>query len=339
MRKYVGFISENYSFDILRPIQNAALAQGSEFIWFLDGNNVNTELFLDNERYETDIKQLINYAADAIFTPGNVVPSFVPGLKVQVFHGFEWKKKGHWRIRNCFDLYCTQGPFFTAKFNELQAKHQHFLVQETGWPKLDNAIAPITQERKFSPTVLYAPTFSPAYCSTPELFEEIIKLSHSEDWQWLVKFHPKMDSTWIDKFRAQSHHKLKLVGDAHLASAFATADVLLSDTSSIITEFLLQGKPAVTYKNASPDPVFIDFVEAPQLKSSIETALHDVSRKERIEQFCHSMHPYRDQLSSERILSCVENILTNNITAERRKPLNIIRHLKARKAYKYWAFR
>lgn len=160
MRKYIGFISENYSFDILRPLQKAALERCDQFFWFVDGPAVNLNLFKPEEQLITDIYKLNNLKPDAVFVPGNIVPSFIAGLKVQVFHGFEWKKKGHWRIRNCFDLYCTQGPLFTNKFNTLKQKHKHFMVVETGWPKLDYDVSQSQQVASDSSptTVLYAPT-------------------------------------------------------------------------------------------------------------------------------------------------------------------------------------
>jgi CDP-glycerol glycerophosphotransferase (TagB/SpsB family) len=340
MRNYVGFISENYSFDILRPLQKAALSRGDQFFWFVDGTDVNLKLFKQEEQLITDIYQLNSLQPDAVFVPGNIVPSFIPGLKVQVFHGFEWKKKGHWRIRDCFDLYCTQGPLFTKKFNELKQKHKHFMVVETGWPKLDYDLSQSQQTDSAShlTTVLYAPTFSPAFTSTPDLFEAIIKLSKQNDWRWLIKFHPKMASEWVEKFKAQAHEKLQIVGDTQLFDVFQQSDVILSDTSSIITEFILQGKPAVTYKNAQPEEVLINFTDPTQLEHSLSLALNGNSKKEQIADYCQQMHPYNDQKSSERILDAVEHILQNQLCAEKRKPLNLFRQLKMRKAYRYWRF-
>jgi hypothetical protein len=45
--------------------------------------------------------------------------------------------RGHFRERGCFDLYCTQGPFFTNRFEQIRAIHPHFSVVGTGWPKTD----------------------------------------------------------------------------------------------------------------------------------------------------------------------------------------------------------
>ncbi|MDX3772593.1 CDP-glycerol glycerophosphotransferase family protein [Chromatiaceae bacterium AAb-1] len=339
MHNYIGFIAESYSFDILRPLQQAALNRGDRFFWFIYGNQINRKLFRDDEQVIENINQLIALNPDAVFVPGNVVPSFIPGLKVQVFHGFEWKKKGHWRIRGCFDLYCTQGPFFTRKFNQLQQEHGHFLVAETGWPKLDNKPAPTTPQPDQPATILYAPTFSPSLTSVPDLFDQIISLSHRHPWRWLVKFHPKMDAQWVEKFRAAAHDKLQLVADTNLYDTFEQADLMLSDTSSIITEFVLHGKPVITYRNAQPEPVLIDITAPDQLESSIKQALAtERCQQELIADYCRQMHPYTDGQSSERILDQVAAILQNGITAATPKPLNFFRELKMRKALSYWRF-
>ena len=53
---------------------------------------INLAYFTSDELILDNIKQVIEYNPRAVFVPGNLVPDFIPGLKVQVFHGFEWKK-------------------------------------------------------------------------------------------------------------------------------------------------------------------------------------------------------------------------------------------------------
>ena len=121
--KYLFYISQNYSFDILRPLQKVIIAKGSQVKWLAVGEEVNNDNFHKNEQVLTTVAAAVYYRPDACFVPGNVIPNFIPGLKVQVFHGLEWKKKGHFIIRGLFDLYCTHGPATTHKFNQLAKKH------------------------------------------------------------------------------------------------------------------------------------------------------------------------------------------------------------------------
>ena len=142
-KKYLFFISQDYSFPILRPLQEVILKRGDEIKWFLYGDEITMDFLHADEERLLEIEDVIDYNPDAVFVPGNVVPSFIPGLKVEVFHGLpstKAKKNGqlyHYIIREMFDLYCTQGPSSTGKFKELAQKYGSFNVQETGWCKLD----------------------------------------------------------------------------------------------------------------------------------------------------------------------------------------------------------
>jgi hypothetical protein len=86
------------------------------------------------------------------FVPANEVPHYLRGVKVQVFHGLAGEKTGHFRIRNYFDLYLTQGPYFTKEFLKFEKKYKNFEVKETGWCKLDSLYQhheQYRQERKY----------------------------------------------------------------------------------------------------------------------------------------------------------------------------------------------
>lgn len=87
--------------------------------------------------YTYSMQEVYDFSPEAIFVPGNIVPYYLPGVKIQVFHGYAAEKKDHWVIRRYFDTYFTQGPFFTKKFKELAAEYKDFEVVETGWPKQD----------------------------------------------------------------------------------------------------------------------------------------------------------------------------------------------------------
>lgn len=337
--RYLFFISQNYSFEILRPVQKLARERGDDVLWFLYMDRVNTELFSDDEKFTDDIYEAVNYEPDAVFVPGNVVPNFIPGLKVEVFHGFEWKKKGHFRIRGCFDLYCTQGPFFTERFQQLAQSYKYFDVVETGWTKLDPLFAakPLPLNNDGKPIVLYAPTFSPSLTSAPDLVDEIRKLSESKDWHWVVKFHPKMAKEYIKQFEAIKGPNLEILEVGEISSLLQTADIIVSDTSSIITEFLLLNKPAVTYKNAQPEPVLIDITEPAQLEHAIAEGLTKApQRLKLIAEYNEQIHPYQDGKSAHRLLDAVNKKIIDGKSAPKALPANLFRNLKMRKNLKFW---
>ena len=341
MKQYLFYIAHNYSFEILRPLQQEILLRGDDVAWFVEGNEIATNYFQQDEKILDTVEQVVEYNPRAVFVPGNLVPDFIPGLKVQVFHGFEWKKKGHFRERGCFDLYCTQGPFFTKRFEQIRATHRHFTVIETGWPKTDtlfNAQGYDWPNKRDVKTILYAPTFSPALSSANALFEEIALLAKThQSWQWIIKFHPKMAKDIVQQYQSLNSENLHVIDTAELAPILQAADVIVSDTSSIITEFGLLNKPIVTFKNKEPEAHLLDISEVKNLFSAIEQALKaDTSLLEKIQYNTSVMHPYVDGNSSARVLEATEKTIQSPPTDLKTKPANWLRKLKMRKKLGYW---
>ena len=134
--KVILFCQNTYSFGILDPIKEVLIAEKHSFIWYV-AEKILTDFPFKKDNHTTKISDLLEFQSDVIFVPGNAVPHYLKGLKVQIFHGLAGEKKGHFRIRHYFDLYLTQGPYFTSRFLALKEKHKDFNVEETGWPKLD----------------------------------------------------------------------------------------------------------------------------------------------------------------------------------------------------------
>ena len=337
--KYLFYISQNYSFEILRPLQQEIIKQGSKVAWFVAGDEVELNNFHAEEVVLNTVDDVIAFNPIASFVPGNIIPRFIPGIKVQVFHGLEWKKKGHFVIRDCFDLYCTHGKSTTTRFKELAEKHQFFDVKETGWPKLDNLFN-TPKEQYFSnnkPTILFAPTFSPSLTSAPYLYEEITALVNEKKYNWLVKFHPKMDEKWVELYSQLSCDNLKIIASANINSLLQSADIMLSDTSSVIGEFALLGKPVISLNNSQPGNYLINITEAKALPRAVEAALSPTQTLiAAINRYATDLHPYNDGLSSLRILKAVEDIQSNGKQSLKPLPRNIIRNLKQRKKLNYW---
>ena len=187
MSRYLFFIRQPYSFEILRPLQDAIRNRRDEVAWFLQG--VDARHLRSEARLLSTVSDAKAYAPLAVFAPGKWVPDFFPGHKVQVFHGLandDTGKKGHFRIRDVFDLYCTHGESGTTAFQQLARRYGTFHVTETGWPKVDplflpGRVADLRERlRTAKPIVLYAATFSPSLTSAPKLAEAIGRLSKLE---------------------------------------------------------------------------------------------------------------------------------------------------------------
>jgi len=341
--RYLFYIAHNYSFEILRPLQKVILAQGDQVKWLAVGKEVTMSYFNDDESVLNSIDEARAYKPAASFAPGNEIPNFIPGLKVQVFHGLEWKKKGHFIIRDFFDLYCTHGPATTSRFNTLSQKHGFFDVVETGWPKLDYLFTtpamPLSKELKAEnkKIILYAPTFSPALTSAPELFDEIKRLSEKLDHHWLIKFHPKMAKQWVEKYQTLAKDNVQIIETSSINQLLQTADIMVSDTSSVIGEFSLLNKATVSLNNKEPGDYLVNIQQAEQLESAIESALNpSKALKTAIKAYANDLHPYNDGNAAQRILSATEKILVEGKKSSKRKPLNLFRNLKQRKKLRYW---
>lgn len=335
MSRYLLFVTQEYSFSILRPLSDAIKARGDEAAWFC--HDISPSRLLPDDRLLTSVRQVLHYQPAAVFVPNNWVPHFFPGVKVQIFHGLGIDKKGHFRIRGLFDLYCTHGSLTTRPFQTLAKEHGHFAVVETGWPKLDplfQAAAPRQPESK--PVILYAPTFSPSLTSAPALLPEIVRLAKAGRWQWIVKFHPKMDAKTVAAYRKAENAHLTISDDTSILPLLHRADIMVSDTSSVVTESVLVGTPVATFRAENPGPHAPDFADPADMESMVERLLFrpaDVMAA--LERHAAEMHPYRDGRSSERVLRAVDDFIASPPEL-RRKPLNLFRRLQIRKRLDYW---
>ena len=87
------YVEQDYSFDILRPLQAEAQRRGHEVRWLVFGD-ASARLLRPGELAVPDAAAAVRYAPHAVFAPGDRVPSFIPGLKVEVFHGINEDKRG-----------------------------------------------------------------------------------------------------------------------------------------------------------------------------------------------------------------------------------------------------
>ncbi len=347
-RRYLMYISQNYSYAILRPLQQAILRADGEVCWFLEGKEVDANYLQSSEKKLNTIKEVKQYNPHAVFVPGNVVPDFIPGIKVGVFHGFNSGKlnrrgrEDHFEIRGCFDLYCTQGTQTTTPFEQLAVQHGFFKVAETGWPTLDplfdsNSFNPYTKAQNTRPTILMCSTFSRNLSCAPLLYDEIKRMSQSGKWRWLIQFHPKMPQEVIDKYKALQSENLTFVETDNILPLLQAADIMLCDTSSVLLMFLLQHKPVVTFRNQQPMPHLLNVTNESEVENALEAALQKPQKlMAEIEKYAKFIHPYQDGLSSERVLEATNNLIDSNLEGLKRKPLNLLRKFKIRKKLNYW---
>jgi|TARA_R100000501_G_C2626868_1_gene120660 CDP-glycerol glycerophosphotransferase (TagB/SpsB family) len=342
--RFLIYISYTYAFPIGEPLEKEIKKRGCEVKWFADESETKKK-FTEDKAVVKDIQEAIAYNPHIILSITDSIADFIPGIKVQIFHGFLANKhsfkKGHFRIRGFFDLYCTQGPSTTKPFKKLQKKHKHFEVIETGWSKVD-PLFPIEKNSTKKPVILISSTFSPKYSLTylEEVINEIKRLSKIGKWQFKVVLHPKLAQDKIEIFKAMQNENLTYYDTTDIIPLFKQADIMFSDTTSAITEFILQKKPVVTFKNNKPGEHLIDITEVNEIEHALSKALaRPQSIMEAIQNYIDVTHPYYDGNSSQRVINSCIDFFNSDRSYLKKKPLNLIRKLKVRKKLGFYPLR
>lgn len=329
--KALLFCQNPYAFGILEPLGRELKSRGDEILWFAPEKLIVQFPFGNDYKKSSSIKDCIKFNADAIFVPGNEVPHYLRGVKTQIFHGFAGEKKGHFRIRHYFDLYLTQGPWFTSRFKTLASKFTNFTVIETGWSKLDTLYSyeddgsalknKTLKNRSKKYLLLYAPTFSPSLTSADNSINQIIELSKHKDFHVVVKFHDltskKIVAKYVDAAKVNEH--LQIAEDKNILPWIKAADLMISDTSSAVYEFLLLDKPVITINSRSKHIRWEDISDPSYLLSSVvDNLINDPLKEERL-WFVKNYHPYKDGNSSKRMIKAVEDYIQKYGVPEKRE--------------------
>ncbi|MEC3907597.1 CDP-glycerol glycerophosphotransferase family protein [Tamlana sp. 2201CG12-4] len=328
--KLIFFCQNTYAFGIIEPIREIALKKEYEFIWFLREKLVDSFPF-KKDSYITSLKKLKKYPSDAIIVPGNEVPHYLKGVKVQIFHGLAGEKKSHFRIRHYFDLYLTQGPYFTERFKAFKAVHKNFEVMETGWSKLDqlyktrdllkNEKEDLLSKHNAKQILLYAPTFTPYLTSAEILKNEIAKLAINQDYLILIKFHPLMDEELISHYKnlATQYNNIIYQEENNITKFLVISDLMISDTSSVVYEFLLLNKPVLTFNNIAEHKYWEDINNSDSLIDKVHENLTQDSFKKERAFIIENYHPYEDGKSSIRMIEAIEQYISKFGVPKKRK--------------------
>jgi len=167
-----------------------------------------------------------------------------------------------------------------------------------------------------------------------DLYPEIKRLSQNSQWQWLVTLHPKMARDTVDKYRALESENLAYFETGSVVDLLHRADVIVSDNSSILQEFLLLKKPVVTYRNRDPQACMINITKPGDLEAGVRQALTPGEPLlKAIEAYGPSMTPFLDGRSSDRVLDAVEDLIRSGWKDT--KPANLWRNFRMRQRLNY----
>ncbi len=339
--KFLIYVGQVFGFPIARPLQAEIKKRGFEVAWFNEIPS-NNQYIKKGERFLKTVESVMEYCPDVVLVATDLVPSFFPGIKVQIFHGFPAnKRKGtdQFIIRGFYDLYCTQGPTSTLVFKEKSCKLKHFEVVETGWSKMDPLFPLIKRVPNKKPVILVSSTFTKKYslAFNPEVVRELKNLSKIGKWHFDVVLHPLISKEVKEEFKAMQNENFVYHDTTDLIPLFKKSDVMLCDTSSALIEYQLQNKPVVTFRNNMPLPSYYNITDVSEIEQAITTTLtRPGNLMKEIEKYTNESHPYFDGKSSERVIDACVDFLENKKV--KRKPLNLIRKYKMRKKLNYFKF-
>lgn len=352
MKKYVFFCEVEYSYPILRPLQDEIRRRGDEVCWFLEKHC--PDRLRPDERRLLTIRDVIAYKPLAIFSAGNYIYDFFPGVKVKVFHGYPVNKRNlvsdnHFRLRGWHDLLCTSGPNSTLPFQHLSDEYGYFKVYETGWVKADlyakaihahtgvstglGALAPGPAWR-----ILFGSTFSRNITCAPVMAPVIERMAQQRPWQWLLTLHPLMPEAVRQQYRdlAARYPNVEFK-DSVTPEDMMQTDVLLCDSSSIIVEYMLLNKPVVTYRNTQPGPHLLNVEDLEAVPAAIETALtRPRGLMTAIGEYVARREAHLDGHNCERVLQAVDDFVLRWQGKLPPKPRNIFRKIKLRLRLRYF---
>jgi hypothetical protein len=340
--RFILFCNQPYAFSILRPLELELMQRGYAVLWYVPAVIKESFSFLGSQSTSL-MEDLIGFQSDAIFVPGNDVPHYLRGVKVQVFHGLASEKKGHFRIRDYFDLYLTQGPHFTEGFNALVNMRDDVKVVETGWSKLDalftsppeshNRKQQLLKEYKSQFMIVFAPTFSPKLTSATILFDVINQIADMDNVLLVCKFHDLMDKDIVKRYQECMNKSLIVSDEIDVLPLLKMADILISDTSSIVYEFILLDKPVVSYLSQSKNIVWENVHSISDVLEKVREIMagHDRKKADRAK-LKKTYHPYSDGKSSCRMIDEVERYIAKFGVPISRK-ISMFRKFKVYKKY------
>lgn len=170
-----------------------------------------------------------------------------------------------------FDAVCIGDPLRKVHYERAGARPDTFW--DTGYPQMDPLFRgdppPALPLDPARPTLLYAPTWNLGLSSAAMLGERLVDLVRAQapGLNVIIKPHPVIGD-WRPRWMAgwvrlaAAHRGVHLVEDTHadVVPYLLASDVLLSDASSVIFEFLALDRPIVLVTNPRhrADPAWLD---------------------------------------------------------------------------------
>jgi hypothetical protein len=177
--------------------------------------------------------------------------------RIQIFHGLSFRNMAVRRDVLVYDHLFITGPYMLRGFrNQQLLRASDPRLVPIGFPKVDRLVDGTLDRRKIlarlglsgrRPVLLYAPT-GQKHNSLETVGEEVLRrLRATNRYDLLIKLHdhPRDSVDWATQLRPMLDGHTKLVRDFDVVPYLYAADLLITDASSVSSEYSLLDRPMV----------------------------------------------------------------------------------------------
>ena len=218
-------------------------------------------------------------------------------------------------------------------------------MRETGWTKqdwifrhlhdYDDEKQRLLEQYGKSKVVLYAPTFSPKLTSLPYLKPALEQLCAQRDILLILKFHPLTAKAWADEYREWASGRndaIYIEASENVTRYQMMSDVMISDTSSSVYEFLLLDRPVVTFRTIAKDIYWENTDDPDMLVSAYDKATGDPDAAGKRRWIVENYDPHLDGQCCRRMLEQAQDYISRHGVPSKRR-LNLWRKYTSIKTF------
>ena len=116
-----------------------------------------------------------------------------------------------------------------------------------------------------------------------------------------------MDKEKISEYQNMAGDSLKVLGNVEITPYLHASDIMISDTSSVVYEFMVLDKPVITYKTISNSDKCYNIEHPSELRAALDfcfTKPEEIVKKQ--QEFLKQVNPTLDGEISEKIFKSLD---------------------------------
>ncbi len=269
--KFLFFIEREFHLALLLPLINYIKIHQIGQLAIYSTEHYSSQISVSNYGLRPDIiREYIDFEIEVVNNPYKYQPDitfmadfsyhYTEGLGKIVNIGHGTISKGWYytdRViscrENCADLICVPGTIH----KEILKKRVYKPISVTGMPKLDRLFSGLIDKKAIlnemnlsieNKTVLLAPTFNQEFTILNYLIEDI-RYYIPDYLNVVIKLHGVASEASKKHYRtmANNHKNVYYTENYDISDCIAVSDLLITDMSSVIYEFLSTYKPVLLY--------------------------------------------------------------------------------------------